>query len=267
MIYFRTWCPRTVHACRVLIGALRSDVISDLGQQGFSAQYPGKTPTRPAPPGPGCQDRSTGKQYCLFDVVSDPFEEHDLFATEPAIGAALFGRYQALANEMAAPNSDDHNPARDHPLRCDTDLCWERGGLAAAAGPPACSAAGTWYLGSDVFNFAATGAGAGAFSLTIKTGCTDCAFTRGAGTTDGAAISVVASGKGEWIDEQGVFEEGCDRIRWVHHNVSGHGAWRDFCRGAPCDPPVPPGPPRPPSPPNAACAKMLETGYWAPWME
>ena len=262
---------RTELLLGVTAGAYRNGshklIAAPNGADGYSAQYPGSTPAPPAPAGPGCQ--TEGKPYCLFDVELDPREQYDLFHTHPALGAALYARYQELAKEMRAPNADDHDSVRDHPLRCDTDLCWEWGavGLVGPAGaplstlststPPPCSPAGDWHLGADaVFSFDPTGAG---FDMTIKQGCASCTFTRGTGTTDGATVKMVASGKGEWIDEEGLFLSGCDRIHWTSHNVTGHGDWADFCRGSPCTPA--------PKPKSAACSKMLETGYWAPWVE
>ena len=44
---------------------------------------------------------------CLFNILSDPSEYHDLATDEPALLAQMMQRYLQLVQELSAPNSDD----------------------------------------------------------------------------------------------------------------------------------------------------------------
>ena len=43
---------------------------------------------------------------CLFNISSDPREEHDLAQEMPALRAKLRARWVELASELSAPNQD-----------------------------------------------------------------------------------------------------------------------------------------------------------------
>ena len=91
-------------------GALRS------GRHKLLVGYPGDARWQPLPAsaaalgpalrgdgcnltsGEGCPCRDTG--YCLFDIASDPLEQRDLSATEPALLATMVARFEQLSAEM-----------------------------------------------------------------------------------------------------------------------------------------------------------------------
>jgi hypothetical protein len=162
-----------------------------------------------------------------------------------------------------------------------------------------CALDGTWKCGSaDEFLIkTAPGSTYGdammdqkvSVSLTIAAGCTDCAFTHATGTgmlptgASGPAVSItlVASGNGPWVSHTGtISDDGC-RISWpasADNSTKSH-HWPDFCKagneslckGPSPKPPSPMPAPTPPTPPtpkpvSPACATMLKTGYWAPWI-
>lgn len=89
--------------------------------------------------------------------------------------------------------------------------------------------------------------------------CGNCMFTKGEGNATATTITLVASGKGVWIRESGdISPDGCT-ITWVGHNTSHIGSWPAFTKQGHS-----PAPPPPPS--GGICAKMLETGHYAPWV-
>ena len=275
----------------------------------WSAQYPGSTAVAHegapgAPDGPcGTADGTAG--VCLFDLTADPRETNNLAASEPALAAALLGRYQELARAAYAPNGHEE-AAREAglpaaPTDCADDACWSQP-VAAAAGGAAdgggvgggdggggdsggCSVAsaaavgGDWIDGADVFTFtvsaAAGNASSAAVAMTVARAGPGIAFTRAAGTlaldpASGApaSIELVQSGKGVWVRHAGAFREGGCEIVWdgAGCNATAH-HWAPFCKsGASCSAKSPTPPPAPPPPLSAACVKMLETGFWAPWV-
>eukprot|EP00040_Diaphanoeca_grandis_P042901 m.266368 g.266368 ORF g.266368 m.266368 type:complete len:678 (+) comp66964_c0_seq1:198-2231(+) len=232
-----------------------------LVQDGWSAQYPGTTSVI-APPKVRCNP-------CLFDVVNDPRETNDLSTSMPELTAAMMSRYLELAKNLTAPWSVDPLVDVLDAQTCDTDVCWEiepetqhQAKHWLGQSSESCLLSGLWYDGADVFQFTVTGEDV---EMTVKQ-CGGCAFTSASGQVHGSDVDVTASGTGVYVEHKGVVVGGGNetcRITWTFTNTTTH-HWADFCRGTSC--PTNPHPPNPPPSPDGACAKMLETGYYQPYM-
>lgn len=80
---------------------------------GWSAQYPGSTAKIPPPAKLACQEAP-----CLFNVVVDRREIHNLAGDMPELAAGMFQRYQELAKKMDVPNDwfDKEHMVPNHSL-------------------------------------------------------------------------------------------------------------------------------------------------------
>ena len=219
---------------------------------GWSAQYPGTSPVVKPNEVPNAAQCKPGP--CLFDLATDPNEHVNLAPSHPALLSSMHARYMALATRAAA-------------LGDGTLHAWsngERQGLRHHGDPNGsnCTLNGTWVIGTNggTVTFV-LGPDQRTVSMRVDT-CPKCAFTHGVGTQDPATrtVTLVASGKGIWIQEHGdVSVDGCT-ITWVSHNTTGVGTWPPFTQQGHAPAPPPPGPS------TAQCDKMRETGHYAPWM-
>ena len=265
---------------------------NSVAADGWSAQYPGSTPTIPAPHDGSCVNRP-----CLFDTSVDTLEHHDLATTRPDLVRIFAARYAQLAREKYAPWHDAQQQQwltadAEEEIRttCDRDDCWarrldslhaawmedEEEATAAAEKQasrsvmmsttiaPCTTLSGLYHDANgagDVFNFS-TNAATGRVDMTVSEGCKGCVFDRASGFLRGVSVSLVAYGRGSYVQHNGTLDTSSCRVHWTAQNRTNRGNWPDFCCGAsgPCQ--TPPSPPRPKSP---SCAKMMKTGFWAPW--
>ena len=257
------------------------------GKGYWTAQFPGSTALvnegkLGTPTGP-CGNGASGP--CLFDLAVDPEERNNLAASQPALLAAMSERYVELCHIKYAPNGDEdvrsYLGLPQSPSDCSTDACWNQPGTleAAAHAGSTCSITtidgleGDWRDGDDIFTFDISDH-SDEVVMTIKS-CGGCAFYNATGsvTVDGGTgapseMKLIALGKdGSKWSETGTFMDGNCKLQWGPTNAS-HGIhrWADFCKDGTSACAAPPPPPAP-TPKNAACAKMLETGYWTPWVQ
>mmetsp|Transcript_18595 Transcript_18595/g.28109 ORF Transcript_18595/g.28109 Transcript_18595/m.28109 type:complete len:151 (+) Transcript_18595:1-453(+) len=80
-----------------------------LQADGWSAQYPGSTSTRPAPN----VIMSCKEMPCLFNVTGDPSEENDLANEMPDLASKLMDRYKELASAMAIDDTEADDKLKD----------------------------------------------------------------------------------------------------------------------------------------------------------